>query len=124
MRTFFSSSLLGLVLVTGVAKGDDWPQWGGPLRDLTWRENGTWIEWPAGTLPRVWSTPIGEGYSGPAVADGRVFITDRLHENGENQRERVHCLDAATGQILWSHEYPCIYTVSYPGRSPRHAERR
>ncbi len=32
-----------------------------------------------GLLPRVWSTLIGEGYSGPAVADGKVFITDAVH---------------------------------------------
>jgi outer membrane protein assembly factor BamB len=28
--------------------------------------------------------------------------------------ERVLCLDAADGRLLWKHEYDCPYTVSYP----------
>ena len=64
-------------------------------RDLVWRETGIVDKLPAGPLPRVWSTPIAEGYSGPAVANGRVYITDRQHEK---QNERVLCLDAATGK--------------------------
>jgi outer membrane protein assembly factor BamB len=90
----------------------DWPQWGGPQRDLVCREKGIVETFPTdGLLPRVWSTPIGEGYSGPAVADGRVYITDRQRDRGT---ERVLCLDAATGKVLWTHEYRAAYTVSYP----------
>jgi outer membrane protein assembly factor BamB len=59
----------------------------------------------------VWSTPLGEGYSGPAVAKGKVYITDRIREK---RTERVLCLDAETGKIVWTHEYPAQYTVSYP----------
>ena len=93
---------------------DDWPQWGGPQRDAVWRESGIVETLPKGILPRVWSTPIGEGYSGPAVANGRVFITDRIRGQGGEGTERVLALDAANGEILWKHEYPCTYTVSYP----------
>lgn len=94
------------------AQGDDWPDWGGPKRDLVWRETGIVKKFPTeGLLPRVWSTPIGEGYSGPAVANGRVYITDRQIRA---QTERVLCLDAETGAIIWKYEYPCRYTVSYP----------
>ncbi|GAB4138874.1 MAG: PQQ-like beta-propeller repeat protein [Planctomycetaceae bacterium] len=100
---------------TDSAKADDWPQWGGPKRDLVWRESGIVKTLPKpdknGFLPRVWSTPIGEGYSGPAVANGRVFITDYLREQ---RRERVLCLDAATGRVIWKHEYNVVYTISYP----------
>ena len=93
------------------ADADDWPQWGGPRRDLVWREKGIVKTLPDGLLPRVWSTPLGEGYSGPAVADGRVYITDLQRAQGN---ERVLCLDAKTGKVLWKHEYPVRYTVSYP----------
>jgi outer membrane protein assembly factor BamB len=93
---------------------DDWPQWGGPRRDLVWRETGIVQTLTPGTLPRVWSTPIGEGYAGPAVAGGRVFVTDRVNGITEPDRERVLCLDAETGQVLWKHEYDCTYTVGYP----------
>ena len=92
--TWIASSLLFLA-VAGIVHGEDWPQWGGPQRDLVWRETGIVKKFPTtGLLPRVWSTPIAEGYSGPAVADGRVFITDRVLAK---QIERVHCLNAETG---------------------------
>jgi outer membrane protein assembly factor BamB len=95
---------------------DDWPQWGGPRRDLVWREGGIVDKLPAadpqtGMLPRVWTAKIGPGYSGPAVADGRVFVTDRL---AEKNLERVLCFDAETGKEFWKHEYESRYTISYP----------
>jgi len=96
---------------------DDWPDWGGPQRDLVWRETGIVDELPAakdGFLPRVWSAPLGEGYAGPAVADGRVYVMDFLREQGHAGTERLQCLDAETGEVVWKHEYPVLYTVSYP----------
>jgi outer membrane protein assembly factor BamB len=64
------------------------------------------------------------GYSGPAVADGRVYLADYDHGDGEVAnspndrtqlagRERLLCLDAATGTLLWKHEYDCPYAISY-----------
>lgn len=108
--------LFVLAIVAGLngrpVVADDWPGWGGPKRDLIWRETGIVKTLPTdGLLPRVWSTPIGEGYSGPAVADGRVYITDFQREK---RTERVLCLDVENGNILWKHEYPVRYTVSYP----------
>jgi outer membrane protein assembly factor BamB len=110
--------MIALVLTCGVmglatsSRGDDWPGWGGPQRDLAWRETGIIKKFSTdGLLPRVWSTPIGEGYSGPAVANGRVFITDR---QARKHTERIVCLDAKDGEVLWTHEYECRYTISYP----------
>lgn len=90
---------------------NDWPQWGGPQSDCVWRETGIVETLPPGLLPRKWSAPLGEGYAGPAVASGQVFITDRRKEAGV---ERVLCLDAETGAEVWKYEYPVRYTVSYP----------
>ncbi len=104
--------LLSPLLLQCNCMADDWPQWGGPQRDIVWREDGIVDTLPTdGLLPRVWSTPVGEGYSGPAVADGLVYLTDRIHEEGN---ERVLCLDAETGAEVWKKEYPARYTVSYP----------
>src|SRR5690606_19626163 len=30
-------------------------------------------------------------------------------------RERILCLDASTGDVLWEHAYDCPYNLSYPG---------
>jgi outer membrane protein assembly factor BamB len=105
-----------ITLVTRAAAADDWPQWGGPQRDLVWREIGIVEKLPAvdpstGMLPRKWTAKIGSGYAGPAVDSGRVFVTDRL---ADQKLERVLCFDADTGNELWKHEYEARYTISYP----------
>src|SRR5260370_23368572 len=88
-------ALLLLCLVATIAHADDWPEWGGPQRDGVWREKGIVKTLPTkGLLPRVWSTPIGEGYAGPTVANGRVDVLDRLKAEGN---DRVLCLGAAAG---------------------------
>ncbi|QDT47635.1 outer membrane biogenesis protein BamB [Symmachiella dynata] len=106
----FCFAVLLFVIPLRSSSADDWPQWGGPKRDCVWREDGIVESLPPGPLPRVWSTPLGEGYSGPAVADGRVFITD--YQPADRQ-ERVLCLNAETGKVLWQHAYDVRYTVSY-----------
>lgn len=108
---------------TGEAGIHDWPQWLGPQRDGVWRETGIVEKFPAGGPPVRWRTPIGAGYSGPAVAGGRVYVMDRLlvKQTGQNfnrgvipGNERVLCLNEADGKILWQHEYDCPYDISYP----------
>ncbi|MBW3600720.1 MAG: PQQ-binding-like beta-propeller repeat protein, partial [Planctomycetes bacterium] len=95
-----------------IALADDWPQWRGPQRDGVWREDGIVEHFESEQLPHVWRVPIGPGYSGPTVADGRVFVTDRLIE--PRQMERVHCFDWKTGRKIWSHEYEAPYDgISY-----------
>ncbi|MFN5585682.1 MAG: PQQ-binding-like beta-propeller repeat protein [Planctomyces sp.] len=115
LRGIFASSLwclLVFVAVQGTVNADDWPQWGGPQRDCVWRETGIVEKFPTdGLLERKWSFPISEGYSGPAVSDGRVYVTDRLADEG---LERVWCVDAETGRELWKYQHPVRYTVSYP----------
>ena len=90
--------------------GMDWPQFRGPNRDGVWREKGLMTAFPD-KLKIRWSKPIAGGYSGPTVAAGRVYVTDRIDEDAEI--ERVHCFAWDTGKKLWSHSYPCQYRVSY-----------
>src|SRR5467141_2969482 len=83
----FSIRLLAVVAVVlgiVVARADDWPQWLGPQRDGVWRETGIIEKFPADG-PRVrWRAPVGPGYTGPAVAQGRVFVMDRQLAPGAN----------------------------------------
>src|SRR5580700_4682183 len=68
-----------MAMAMGCASGlqaDDWPQWLGPARDSVWRETGIVRSFPSNGPPVVWRTPIGSGYSGPAVAQGRVYVLD------------------------------------------------
>src|SRR5213595_565846 len=71
-----------LLTVTSLLRGDDWPQWLGPRRDAVWRETQIVETFPAGGPPIRWRTPIGGGYAGPAVAKGRIYVTDRRLATG------------------------------------------
>ena len=106
------AAILIIQLIASTALADDWPQWRGPRRDGVWRESGIVREFDKPRLELEWRTAIGPGYAGPAVAGGRVFVTDRQKDSNT---ERVLCLDEATGRLLWKHEYPCVYRgVDYP----------
>lgn len=105
-------ALLHMVLLLPNASADDWPQWRGPNRDGVWKETGIVEKFPSDQLKPVWRTPVHAGYSGPTVADGRVYISDRLVE-GRFQQERVLCLDEQTGEEIWKLAYECEYTISY-----------
>ena len=88
-------------------QAEDWPQWRGPNRDGVWNETGVFGKFPTPTLARQWTAPIGPGYSGPTVAEGRVFVSDRILE--PESTERVLCFDAKSGERLWMQSYPCDY---------------
>ncbi len=94
----------------------DWPRWMGPDGDGVWREDGVLERFPDGGPKILWRSPVGSGYAGPAVAGGRVFVMDRVLEDQVTQRvqERLWCLDEGTGQSIWMHGEPTVYTAAYP----------
>src|SRR5439155_10113068 len=111
-RPFFWAAITSMTLLS-VASGDDWPQWRGPNRDGVWRETGIVQKFASSQLTPKWRVEIGSGYCGPTVANGHVYLTDRVTKPTE--RERVHCFDEKTGSRLWSHEYDCPYgRIGYP----------
>ena len=120
------SLIPGLILftLTTALRADDWPQWMGPNRDNVWRESGILEKFPDGGPNVRWRRDVAGGYAGPAVASGRVFVTDYVTAdnvkvpNFERKQfsgvERVLCLDQQTGDLVWKQEYPVKYTMSYP----------
>lgn len=116
--------LLTIALTAPPAFADDWPQWMGPNRDDVWNETGIIESFPKDGLTFLWRQPINGGFSGPAVANGKVYVTDYLKASGDNSpdpskrnalqgKERVLCLDARTGREIWKHEYDAAYEISY-----------
>lgn len=115
MRRASALPVAAVLLLSAELMADDWPQWGGPRRDLVWRETGILKKFPTdGLLPRMWSAPLGEGYAGPAVAAGKVYITDLVDRQDRRATERVLCLDAADGKVQWAYSYPVEYGIAYP----------
>jgi len=107
-------AFLSICLLWGARTlGDDWPQWRGPQRDGVWRETGMVNAFGAQETESLWRTSVGNGYSGPTVSEGRVFLMDRDMER--SNRERVLCFDAETGESIWTVEYDCTYhSIGYP----------
>ena len=111
------------LLATSVVHADDWPQWMGPKRDNVWRETGLVDSLPK--EPKIaWRVPVAGGYSGPAVAGGKVYVTDYVTKDDvkvdnftrkeSTGVERILCLDEKTGKQLWAQEHPETYSISYP----------
>jgi len=117
--TWIVSWQLMLLAVCGhSAYSDDWPQWRGPHRDGIWRETGIVTSIPEHGLPVKWRTRVLNGWSGPAVVAGRVFVTDHNYKSNP-EVERVLCFDARSGKQLWLYEYPCPYGNMEYGNGPR-----
>ena len=106
------------------ALAEDWPQWMGPKRDNQWSVQNPPTKFPAGGLKAAWSVPVAGGYSGPAVVGNRVYVTDlvtpadakvdNFNRNALEGTERVLCIDNENGNVVWKHEYPVKYAISYP----------
>lgn len=129
--------VIGLVsgfLAVQTVSGEDWPRWRGPRGDGTWAAPKLPARWPAEGLKTLWKQPVGSGYAGVTVADGRVYTLDleapiprqAKGKDGppEGARsdgvERVLCFDAVTGKPLWSHRYPVRYgTLGGYANGPR-----
>jgi len=77
----------------------EWPQWRGPNRDGTSPETGWLVNWPPAPL---WSKSVGQGWSAPVISEGRLYTMG----NADDQ-DTVLCLDAVSGEELWSQSYDC-----------------
>jgi outer membrane protein assembly factor BamB len=123
---FFLGSVLASLAAATAGRAGDWPEWLGSNREGVWREDGIVTKFPRGGPPVLWRSPLGTGYSGPSVADGRVYVMDRQRGRdasgkplrptraGIPGKERVLCFQATDGKLLWKDEYDCPYRVSYP----------
>ncbi len=107
--------LLAIPLLTGA----DWPEWRGTGRRGVWTETGLLDRFPATGLRVKWSVPIRAGYSGPAVAAGRVFLLDHERGAGRQVTERILALDELTGKLLWSREWLTNYSGLEYDNGPR-----
>src|ERR1043166_3895684 len=80
------------------AAADDWPQWRGPKRDDVSAETGLLKEWPQGGPKRAWLYKnAGNGYSGPAIANGKLFTLGT-----RDGKEILIALNANSGEESWT----------------------
>ena len=80
----------------------DWPQFLGPRRNGT---SPTILTANALRNPRqLWKKDVGAGFSAPVVSGGKLILFHRV-----DNKETVDCLNAATGERVWTFDYPTSY---------------
>jgi outer membrane protein assembly factor BamB len=97
---FLAAAAAGLAVVDAA----DWPQFLGPARNGVYAGPPLAESWPPSGPRVVWRKTIGQGFAGPAVANGRVIVFHR-----QAREEIVESLDAKTGAGQWRYAYATAY---------------
>lgn len=86
-----------LLALTGLTvRAEDWPEFRGPTGQGHSTERGLPLEWSE-SRNVMWRTPVpGRGWSSPAVAGGRVWLTSAARERNDASL-RVLAYDVETG---------------------------
>jgi outer membrane protein assembly factor BamB len=90
------------------AIAEDWPVWGGKNRDFIVNASGLADTWPAAGPKKLWSRPLGDGYSSIAEEAGVLYTAFR-----RGSKDVVTAVDAATGKTRWEYEYDNPFTNAY-----------
>ena len=83
-----------------------WPWFRGPRRNAISHEQVPLARsWPAAGPPRLWLVEMGEGYAGPVVDGGCVYVLDY---DVERSADLMRCLSLADGREIWRNSYPVL----------------
>jgi outer membrane protein assembly factor BamB len=93
----------------GTAASSDWLLWGGPRRDFVTAFTGLASTWPADGPRKLWTRPLGEGYS-PIAVEGNVLYT-AYHRGSEDV---IVAIDTSTGKNLWEFIYESRFQAWNP----------
>ena len=111
MRNSFKLMTVMVALSVTTAFAADWPWIYGPKRDNTSDQKGLLRTWPKEGPKVLWTAPMGLGFGGPAVSDGKVYLLDRDEEVGD----KLRVLDLASGKELWSFAYAAPGAFMFAG---------
>lgn len=106
-------ALIAILFVTS-ARAEDWPRYHGPDNNGISKETGLLKSWPAGGPTKLWTAPLGIGYSSIAIANGRVYT---MYQDAEKQY--VVAFDEKTGKPLWKTATGPIYDARDAHDGPR-----
>jgi ABC-type phosphate/phosphonate transport system substrate-binding protein/outer membrane protein assembly factor BamB len=92
----------------GKKAASNWPGWGGPSRD----GRAAWLPQSLPKEPQiVWRQPLQRpGLGGIAATDKFVILGDR---DFSNMSDEFRCYSAASGEPLWSVQYPAAGSLDY-----------
>jgi outer membrane protein assembly factor BamB len=95
----WSLTVLAPALVGPTVAQAEWPQWRGAARDGSVSRPASRRPWLAAPI-KLWERTVGGGYSGPVVADDRIWVHSR-----SRAQEVVTCLTLGEGEPVWSARY-------------------
>jgi outer membrane protein assembly factor BamB len=98
-----AAALIALATAARVA-AQDWPQFLGPDRTGVYRGPALSESWPSQGPKVIWRVPVGQGFSGPVVVQGRVILFHRV-----GNQEVVDAFDVKTGAARWRYAYATTY---------------
>jgi len=107
LTVFFAAAMCSL----GICRAGEWPQILGPARNgVAAADERLADRWPEGGPPIVWERPVGGGYAGAAVADGRAILFHRVNDD-----EVVESHDSAPGKTIWTDAHATSFAPQVGG---------
>lgn len=100
--------ILICALLTAATFAADWTTWGGPDRNFIVNSPHLPDSWPADGPKKLWTKPIGDGYSAIAEENGVLYTAFR-----RSGAEVITALDAASGRTIWEYGYPTKFVNSF-----------
>jgi outer membrane protein assembly factor BamB len=80
-----------------------WPRFRGVFYDNINHDTTSLAEsWDSAGPPVMWKITLGEGYAGPAVYNGRVYVMDY---NERRKADMLRCFSLKSGKELWRRWY-------------------
>lgn len=101
MRRITHLLLLTVILTTGSARAENWPQWRGPFFNGSTDETGLPDDWSR-TANIAWSADLpGCAASTPIIWEDRVFLSG---VDAARDQLQAMCFDRRSGRLLWQHD--------------------
>lgn len=101
-----------LLLVALPLQASDWIHWRGPEQNGYSPEKGLPDRFnyrEAGKDNLLWKSNIG-GRSTPLILDGKLYLICAGEGEGVNETERVVCMNADTGALIWEKNFGVFHT--------------
>jgi outer membrane protein assembly factor BamB len=109
ITVYVLAGIIGAAAVS--ADQGDWPQWRGAERTGQISAESTLPARLTGDqgITLAWEMPLGPSYSGPVISDGILVTTETV----DKKDERVTAIDVATGDVLWTNQWPGAISVPF-----------
>ena len=108
-----AAASIALAMLAALPSGAaDWPEWRGPNRDGVSAETGLPSRWSPAGEGLAWKAPFGSR-STPVIFGNRLYLwnasVDTVKER-EKVQERLLCLDADTGRVVWEQRFNVFHS--------------